>query len=297
MTVRAERGPAGGVLVERTGPLVTVQDLGRPGWWSSGVGRSGAADRGSLRLANRLVGNLESAAALEVLLGGVTLRALRPVTMAVTGAPAPAELDGRPVGHAAVLELTTGARLRLGFADTGLRTYLAVRGGLAVPPVLGSRSRDTLSGLGPEPVRAGMVLPVGPTPAQLPLVDLAPLPRSTDEPLTARVILGPRDDWFVDPGLLCVGSWQVSPQADRVGVRLDRAANSGPPLRRAGSRELPTEGTALGAIQVPPDGRPVVFLADHPITGGYPVIAVVVTADVDAIAQARPGRLLRFRNA
>jgi len=281
------------MLVERVGPLVTIQDLGRPGWWSSGVGVSGAADRGSLRLANRLVGNPEGAAALEVLLGGVTLRTRHALTVAVTGAPTPAQVDGTPVGHASVLELAAGATLRLGFATAGLRAYLAVRGGLAVASVLGSCSRDTLSGLGPEPVRAGAVLEIGPAPVAAPIVDVAPVARMDNDVVVARVVLGPRDDWFDHARMLFEGGWRVSGQADRVGVRLDRAG--GPPVRRAIVRELPTEGTVLGSIQMPPDGRPVVFLADHPITGGYPVIGVVIGVDVDRIAQARPGQLLRFR--
>jgi biotin-dependent carboxylase-like uncharacterized protein len=259
------------------------------------VGQAGAADRGSLRLANRLVGNPESAAGLEILLGGLTVRALRRLTVAVTGAPAPADVDGMAMGHACVLELPAGARLRLAAADTGLRAYLAVRGGIAVAEVLGSRSHDTLSGLGPEPVRAGVLLPVGPVPRQLPLVDTAPVAPPGAGVIEARVVLGPRADWFADPRALFEGSWQVSTQVDRVGARVQRQAGSGPPLVRAVRGELPTEGTTLGAIQIPPDGRPVIFLADHPITGGYPVIGVVVDAEVDSIAQARPGQLLRFR--
>jgi biotin-dependent carboxylase-like uncharacterized protein len=282
--------------VEEVGPQVTVQDLGRPGLWSSGVGCAGAADRGALRLANRLVGNPESAAGLEVLLGGLAVRALRPVTVAVTGAPAPAEVDGRPVGHASVLDLAVGSRLRLGLAPTGLRSYVAVRGGVAVEPVLGSRSGDTFAGIGPEPALPGTLLPVGAPPPTLPVVDFAPVPRADDAGARAlarvRVVLGPRDDWFTDPRALFRGRWRVSSQVDRVGVRLDREL--GPALSRAVERELPSEGVALGAIQAPPDGRPVVFLADHPITGGYPVIGCVIDAHVDRIAQLRPGDLLEF---
>lgn len=280
--------------VERVGPLATVQDLGRPGWFHSGVGVAGAADRASLRLANRLVGNPEGAAALEVLLGGLVLRADRHHTVAVTGAPAQATVDGIPVGHACVLELEEGQTLRLGYAASGLRSYVAVRGGFTVPEVLGSRSRDTLAGLGPEPLRAGDALPVGPPPRELPLVDHAPLAPPADL-VTVRALPGPRADWFADPGALFAGEWKVSTDTDRIGARLDRA--SGPPLDRRVEGELRTEGVALGSVQVPPGGQPVVFLADHPITGGYPVIAVVLDADVDAVAQARPGQRLRFRSA
>ncbi|MEV6770857.1 biotin-dependent carboxyltransferase family protein [Nocardia sp. NPDC051030] len=281
------------IRVERVGPLATIQDLGRPGWFDSGVGIAGAADRSSLRLANRLVGNPEGAAGIEALLGGLELLAQRHLTVAVTGAPAPASVDGRPVGAASVLEIEEGQRLRLGLATTGLRSYVAVRGGIDVAPVLGSRSRDTLSGIGPEPLRAGDVLPVGPPPRTHPIVDVAPVAAPAGDLLTVRVVPGPRADWFADAGALYRGEWTVSSDTDRIGARLDR--RSGPTLDRRGAGELPTEGMALGSIQVPPSGQPVVFLADHPITGGYPVVAVVVDADVDLVAQARPGQPMRFR--
>ncbi|MFC4123919.1 5-oxoprolinase subunit C family protein [Nocardia rhizosphaerae] len=279
------------IFIERVGPLATVQDLGRPGWFDSGVGQAGAADRASLRLANRLVGNPEEFAAIEALLGGLALRADGHLTVAVTGALAPATVDGTPVGHASVLELAEGQVLRLGLATSGLRSYVAVRGGIDVPKVLGSRSHDTMSGIGPEPLRAGTTLPVGAPPRSLPTVEFAPVPVQP-EVLTVRAVPGPRAEWFTDPDELFRGSWAVSPDTDRIGARLDRA--EGAPLVRSITRELPAEGVALGSVQVPPSGQPVVFLADHPITGGYPVIAVVVDADVDQVAQARPGERIRF---
>ncbi|WP_054815223.1 biotin-dependent carboxyltransferase family protein [Nocardia arizonensis] len=280
------------ILVEAVGPLATIQDLGRPGWFHSGVGSAGAADRGSCVLANRLVGNPEGAAVIEALLGGIALRMVDRHTLAVTGAQAQVTVDGTPVGSAAVLELEAGQVLRVGRARTGLRSYIAVRGGIDVPPVLGSRSRDTLAGLGPEPLRAGDLLPIGPPPPTLPIVDLAPVAPPPREPLAVRAMLGPREDWFTDPVTLYRGEWVVSTDTDRVGARLDR--RGGPPLRRRITDELPTEGMASGSIQVPPSGQPVVLLADHPITGGYPVIAVVADIDIDAVAQARPGTRIRF---
>ncbi|MEU1984726.1 biotin-dependent carboxyltransferase family protein [Nocardia sp. NPDC019395] len=280
------------IVIEETGPLATVQDLGRPGWFDSGVGPAGAADRGALRLANRLVGNPEDAAGIEVLLGGLVLHAEDTTLVAVTGAPAPATVDGTPVGHASVLCLAPGESLRLGYTRAGLRSYIGIRGGVDIAPVLGSRSYDTLSGIGPPPLRSGSVFPVGTPPPDWPNVDQAP---QSEPPglMEIRALLGPRDDWFTDPAALFTGHWTVSPDSDRVGARLDRA--DGPPLRRNSSAELPTEGVALGSVQVPPSGQPVIFLADHPITGGYPVIAVVLDADVDLVAQARPGQRIRFR--
>ncbi len=276
------------------GMFSTIQDLGRPGWFHAGVGVSGAADRGSLALANRLVGNEESAAAIECVLGRVNLTTTAPTVLAVTGAPAPIAVDGRAEGLASVLFLEEGQRLELGIAPVGLRCYIAVRGGIDVAPVLGSRSRDTLAGLGPEPLRAGDELPIGPPPRRWPELALAPVAAMRDEPVVARVGLGPRDDWFENPTDLFTGSWEVSSDSDRIGLRLDRAGDA-PALRRIASGELPTEGMPLGAIQVPPSGQPVVFLADHPITGGYPVVGTVIDADVDALAQARPGQRVRFR--
>lgn len=280
--------------VVQPGTYATVQDLGRPGWFSAGVGVAGAADMDSHRLANRLVGNAESAAAIECVLGGLVLEALGAVTVAVTGAPAPVFVDETPAGPAAVLRLRAGQRLRLGLAEAGMRVYVAVRGGVDVPPVLGSRSRDTMAGLGPEPLVAGQELPVGQAVAAHPRIGAAPVRPITLDPVSVRVVLGPRDDWFARPTDLFVGHWVVSDRLDRVGTRLVRSVGA-PALTRRRDGELPTEGMPLGAVQVPPSGEPVVFLADHPITGGYPVIAVVRADDIPAVAQVRPGQHLVFR--
>jgi biotin-dependent carboxylase-like uncharacterized protein len=281
------------VEVLATGALALVQDLGRTGLAASGVGRSGAADRGALRLANRLVANAEDAAGIEVVFGGLVVRASRenavPLTVALAGAPAPADVDGRPVGHHALVTLRPGQVLRLGVPPTGLRTYLAVRGGVAVDPVLGSRSTDVLSGVGPPKLAAGDLLPVGPEPAAVPLVDVAPVACPPDGVVRLRAVPGPRADRVADPAALARTAWTASARSDRVGMRLE-----GGRLERAGSGELPSEGMVRGAIQVPPGGEPVLFLADHPVTGGYPVVAVVVDADVDRAAQVRPGQPVRF---
>ena len=281
------------LTVLAAGPLATVQDLGRPGWAAIGVPRSGAADQASHALANRLVGNRPEAATVEVTAGGLQVRAARTLLVAVTGAPASVRVDGRSGPLDAPLTLPAGAVLALGTPAVGLRTYLAVRGGVAVRPVLGSRSTDTLSGLGPAPLRAGDELPVGDLVGDEPFVDVAPVARPTAEPVL-QVLPGPRRDRLADDawGLLTSARWTVSGDSDRVGLRL-----TGPALRRAGNTELPSEGLVPGAVQVPPDGAPVLFLADHPVTGGYPVLAVVRTADLGAVAQLRPGDSLRFRRA
>jgi biotin-dependent carboxylase-like uncharacterized protein len=285
-----------GLEIVRPGPLSLIEDLGRPGLASSGVGRSGAADRGSFLRANRLLGNPDNDAAIESTLGGLTVRALSDLGLVITGAPAPAKVDRIPVDHGVPFLLATGQELRLGVPKTGLRSYLAVRGGFDVPAVLGSRSTDTLSGLGPAPLAAGDQLAIGRSteqPVADPLPTIGPVASGL---LTLRVVLGPRDDWFVRPNDLLAGDWLVSPNSNRVGIRLDRPepATDQPALRRTDDTELPSEGVVLGSIQVPPSGQPVLFLADHPVTGGYPVLAVVRGADVDRAAQARPGQRLRF---
>ncbi|MEU6128195.1 biotin-dependent carboxyltransferase family protein [Saccharopolyspora sp. NPDC047091] len=279
------------IEVVAPGPLATVQDLGRPGHAGIGVGVSGAADRGSLRLANRLVGNPEGAAAVETTFGGLVLRPDRDVTVAVTGADGPITVDGRAEPVNTVLRVRAGAQLRLGTPVRGLRGYLAVRGGIAVEPVLGSRATDVLSGLGPPPLAAGTRLPIGPAPREFPVVDQAPV-RTRDGELVLAAVPGPRADWFTDRAVdaLFGAPFEVSAEIDRVGMRLD-----GPELTRSRDEELPSEGMALGSLQVPPSGRPTLFLADHPVTGGYPVIAVLRAADVDRAAQARPGQRIRFR--
>ncbi|MGF1647087.1 MAG: biotin-dependent carboxyltransferase family protein [Kineosporiaceae bacterium] len=270
-----------------------VQDLGRPGHAHLAVGRSGAADRGALRLANRLVGNPEHLAGLELLLGLAGFRASGHLTVAVAGAVAPVSVDGRPAGRGAPLNLRPGARLDVGAITAGLHVVVAVRGGVDAVPVLGSRSRDTLAGLGPEPLGVGDRVPVGSAPAALPRVDVAPAPPPPREAVL-RLRPGPRRDWFPDASwaALMGVEWTVSPASSRVGVRLE-----GPPLARtpaAAGRELPSEGMVRGALQVPPAGRPVVLGPDHPTTGGYPVIGVVVDADLDGLAQCPPGTPVRF---
>jgi biotin-dependent carboxylase-like uncharacterized protein len=272
--------------VLQTGPLTTVQDLGRPGQAALGIGRSGACDRTSYQLANRLVGNHRDAAALEVTFGGLSIVADSDLVYAITGAPC----SGVPLNAPALLR--KGEMLQLGTPRTGLRTYVAFRGGVDVDPVLGSRSTDLLSGLGPAPVAVGNVIALGKDHGPMPGVDLAPVADPPGGEVTVRVLPGPRRDWFTAAGWasLTGQSYTVSSNSNRVGVRLE-----GSPLERARDGELPSEGMELGALQIPPSGLPVLFLADHPVTGGYPVIGYVAAPDLDACAQLRPGQSLRFR--
>ncbi|CAL9578891.1 5-oxoprolinase subunit C [Streptomyces sp. enrichment culture] len=278
------------LAVVRAGALTTVQDTGRPGHAHLGVPRSGALDAPAAALVNRLVGNPPQAAVLETTLDGCALRPRSAVTVAVGGAPCPVTVEGRPAPWGAPVHVPAGALLEVGAAVSGVRGYVAVSGGIAVEPVLGSRSTDLLSGLGPPPLADGAVLPLGRPGALHARVDTAPQPAPPAE-LVLRVVLGPRDDWFTPEAVRTFTSraYRVSPASNRIGLRTD-----GPALARARTGELPSEGMVLGAVQVPPDGRPVVFLADHPTTGGYPVIGVVRAADLPAAAQARPGTPVRF---
>jgi biotin-dependent carboxylase-like uncharacterized protein len=284
--------PAAVLRVVRPGPLTTVQDLGRPGFAHLGVPRSGALDRPACRLANRLVGNDEGAAVLETTVSGCALRATQPVLVAVTGAAGAVRIGGRPAAWGAPVRVPAGAVLDVGAATAGLRSYVAVAGGVAVEAVLGSRSTDLLSGLGPAPLAEGDELPVGSVRGRGDAVDVMPYGGAGPE-LVLPFLPGPRDDWFAPGSLtaLVTGIYTVSPASNRIGLR-----TLGPALRRAPGRggELPSEGMVPGAVQVPPDGRPVVFLADHPTTGGYPVIGVVPEESLPAAAQSPPGTRIRF---
>ncbi|MEU2564375.1 biotin-dependent carboxyltransferase family protein [Streptomyces longispororuber] len=278
------------VVVVRAGALTTVQDEGRPGHAHLGVPRSGALDRPAAALVNRLVGNPPEAAVLETTLNGCALRPRCAVTVAVGGAPCPVSVDGRPAPWGAPVRVPAGALLDVGTALSGVRAYVALSGGVAVEPVLGSRSTDLLSGLGPPPLAHGAVLPLGGVTGPPARVDTVPQPAPPRE-LVLRMTAGPRADWFTPGALrtLTTRAYRVSSASNRIGLRTE-----GPALERAVRGELPSEGMVLGAVQVPPDGMPVVFLTDHPTTGGYPVVGVVRQEDLAGAAQAVPGTPVRF---
>jgi KipI family sensor histidine kinase inhibitor len=285
----------GGVRIVEPGLLTTVQDLGRPGHAAQGIARSGALDRGALRTANRLVGNREDAAALEVTMGGLRAVAEQDAWVAVTGAWGRLVLDGAEVDPYAAHPWPAGAELLVDWFAHGARGYVAVRGGLDTPRAVGSRASDLMAGLGLGPLRGGDVLPVGDHPAApIPVQGIAPWGAPHDEELEIELAPGSRADRFAAGALtiLFEGPWTVTNDADRVGMRLD-----GPVLERIDRAELASEGMVPGALQVPPSGRPTILLADGPVTGGYPVIAVATDAALDLLAQARPGTRIRFRHA
>jgi KipI family sensor histidine kinase inhibitor len=287
------------VEVVRPGLQLLIEDLGRPGFNSMGVSGAGAADRTALRRGNRLVGNAESAAGLESFGGGAVLRVIGDGVAAVTGAAGSITVTGadgtihRP-GLGEAFAIADGDELELGGTDQGARRYLALRGGIDVDTALGSASTDTLAGLGPAALDRGSRLSLHDPRTAPHLVDPHPrsecaLPRP-GQTVTMTVTLGPREDWFTSAGIetLLSQEWTVTHESDRVGLRLSGQVA----LERARTGELPSEGAVTGALQVPPSGQPVLFGPDHPLTGGYPIIASV--DDVDFAAQLPPGVKLRF---
>lgn len=291
----AATSPDRGIRIVEPGLLATVQDLGRAGAASVGVAVSGALDRTALRTANRLLGNPEGAAAIEVTMGGLRAVAERDLWVAVTGAWGTIRLAGRAVDPYQAHEWPAGTELHVDWFTHGARAYVAVRGGLDARSALGSRSTDLLAGLGPAALRAADTVGVRTDEiAPIPVAPPSPWGAPHDDELVLELAPGPRADWFAPATVaqLFDAVWTVSNSADRVGVRLE-----GPELRRTRGGELPSEGMVPGALQVPPSGRPTILLADGPVTGGYPVIAVMTDAGLDLIAQARPGTRIRFRHA
>lgn len=275
------------ITVLDPGALSTVQDLGRPGWAHLGVPRAGALDQPAAALANRIVGNPPEAALVETTLTGLSFRAEQAHWIAVTGAQCEVTVDDAPAAHGQAVFADGGSVVTVGPARTGLRSYVAFAGGIAVDPILGSRSTDTLAWVGPSRLAEGTGLPVGdPTGS--------PQPHDTPRPPRGgplRLLAGPRGDWFSGDALeaLCATAYTVGEASNRIGLRLRGSA-----LERSREDELASEGMVLGAVQVPPDGQPVVLLADHPVTGGYPVVAVVRREDLAHCAQLRPGDEVRF---
>lgn len=289
-----------GLRVLQTGALLTVQDLGRPGLGRYGVSPSGAMDPESLGLANAAVGNPPGTPALEACGGPVEVEACGPQTLAVVGATPDISVrrrDGRLIGWAEgrPIPLADGDRVSIGALRESKFTYVAVRGGAAVPTVLGSAATDTLSRLGPRPLSVGDVVPVGRVRRLWPVRDehLALRPPPGPGPIPIDTVPGPREDWFTPAGreAFWTRTWTISPRADRVGIRLDGEDA----VDWTTNRELPSEGMVAGAVEVPADGRPLVLMADHPVTGGYPVIACVTRRHLSRLAQAPAGATIRFR--
>ena len=282
------------LTVIRGGMLTTVQDLGRWGYQANGVPVAGPMDAFSHRLANRLVANEDHAAALEVTLLGPEVQASGDVTCVVCGAEFELSVDGRPVPCGRLFQLTHGARLRFGRRIAGARATLAVRGGIALPPVMGSRATSIISGIGPfggRPLTAGDVLPVGRALSRVEerrAVHSLPLPHGGAK---LRAIPGPHQDRFAADALdaFFSAAFTVTTKSNRMGYRLD-----GPTLEHAGSGDILSDATPLGSVQVPKSGQPILLMADRQTTGGYPKIATVITADISLAGQLAPGDWIRF---
>ncbi|HLI28656.1 MAG TPA: 5-oxoprolinase subunit PxpB [Chloroflexota bacterium] len=287
------------LTVEAGGLLTLVQDGGRVGYGHLGVPRSGPMDWAALRAANLLVGNAPGAAGLEINLVGPTLRFHRDALLAVTGGDLRPTLDGEPLPLWAAWYARAGQVLRFGPRRAGLRAYLALAGGIAVPPVLGSRAtyvRAGLGGLAGRALQAGDRLALAP-PSPDPRCQLGCyLPPEHRPPYSAapevRVLLGPHADRFSDETIdtFLSATYTVSPASDRMGYRL-----AGPRLARREPADLVSGGMPLGGVQVPGDGQPIVLLSDHQPTGGYPLLATVIQADLPLVAQLAPGDTVRFR--
>jgi len=268
------------IRVVEPGFQTTVQDLGRFGYAHLGVSASGAADPLALRAANLLVGNAENAPALEMTLTGGAFEFESAALIALAGSDFGA---GLPLWTA--VNAAAGSLIRCGPTRAGARCYMAVRGGIAIPNVLGSASAHLLSGLGGRALRRGDMLPIGEDAVRRPCSGIhAPPPYV--RPATVRVTAGPQADWF--SGELYRAPYRVTEESNRMGLRLH-----GPPIPSPAGHML-TEGVALGAVQVPPGGQPIVLFVEHQTTGGYPKPANVISADFCRLGQLRPRDEIRF---
>lgn len=267
------------IRVASPGLLTTVQDLGRFGWAHFGISASGAADGFALRAGNLLVGNAENAAALEMTLMGAAFEFEADAVVALTGSDFGA---GLPLWSP--VEVKAGQTVRLGPSQSGARCYLCVRGGIGVPKVMGSASTHVITGVGGRPLRAGDVLPIGNESIRRPRPAAKGVPRLGDGAL--RVTDGPQSESFSDD--LYRGTYTVSEESNRMGLRL-----RGPAVPSAAGHML-TEGAPLGAVQVPPDGQPIILFVEHQTTGGYPKPANVISADFRRLGQLRPRDQITF---
>jgi antagonist of KipI len=281
------------LLVIRPGMLTTIQDLGRWGRQESGVPVAGPMDAYSHRLANRLLGNPDDAAALEITLIGPEFEASEETTCVVAGAEFETTVNGAAIESAKPFVVPAGARLRFGARRAGARATLAVRGGLAVPPVLGSRSTSVVSRMGPlggRPLAAGDVLPIGPAGSGAPLSVGVPL-TMPEGGARLRTMQGPHEAMFSADALLTLFSSRfiVTAESNRMGYRLD-----GPVLRHSASTDILSDATPIGSLQVPASGTPILLMADRQTTGGYPKIGTVIGADLPLAGQLAPGDWIEF---
>ncbi|MBI3454173.1 MAG: biotin-dependent carboxyltransferase [Candidatus Rokubacteria bacterium] len=287
------------LIVVEPGLLTTVQDLGRPGYQRVGIPPSGPLDRAAFIVANRLVGNLDGAAGLELTLRGPRLEVRRECVVAVTGADMGFTVNGQAAPTWTAVHVRPGDLVAFRMVTTGCRAYLAVAGGLDLPPALGSRAtylRGRLGGLEGRALQKGDGLPIGAPSRGLDRVEGRTVPPARRPAYPAevecRVALGPQDDRFTPEGVAAFlgNPYEVTPQADRMGYRL-----KGPMITHAAGHDIVSDGIPLGGVQVPGDSQPIVLLVDRQTTGGYTKIATVISADIGRIGQTKPGHRVRFR--
>ena len=282
------------ILVKTPGPLTTVQDEGRFFYQSSGIRPSGVMDAAAYEAANALVGNTKGEAVLEMTFLGATLEFQSAAWFALTGADMQAKLDGAPVARDQAIRAEAGQTLAVGMAVSGCRGYLAVRGGVDVPLVMGSRSTDVsakLGGFDGRALKAGDVLPT------LSVDDWTPTTLRYESPVyesavTVRVVPGPQEEYFTAAGLetFFSSAYEISPNSDRMGLRLE-----GPEIESRNGTDIVSDGIVFGSIQVPSGGKPILLMADHQTAGGYAKIGTVLSLDLPKLAQARPGDTVRFQ--
>jgi len=285
----------GVIQVQEPGLFTTVQDLGREGFGPFGVSASGAADALSLRIGNRMVGNAEGAAGLEMTLLGGTFLFPEGAVGTLAGSDFGASLDGKPVELWTAFEARPGQTLRLGPTRSGARCYLCVRGGIEVEPFLGSASTHILSGLGGHEGRAlrkGDVLNIGSASGSARGRSLnAKAVKKLSPRRVLRVTTGPQSDWFPESArkIFYESTYRVAEESNRMGIRLQGAA-----ISATSGGEMISEGVALGAVQIPEGGLPIILFVEQQTTGGYPKIANVISADFHSLGQLRPRDEIRF---
>jgi antagonist of KipI len=286
------------IEVRAPGLLTTVQDLGREGFGPMGVSPSGAADAAAMRIGNRLVGNAEGAAGLEMTLLGGTFFFREAAVVALTGSNFAPTLDNEPVPSWSSVEIRAGQTLQMGPTRTGARCYLCVRGGIDVKQFLGSASTHLLSGLGGfegRALRKGDVLRLGRASEGFRTFRKRNLARRVLEKLAPRKVLrvtaGPQSDWFSEDArkIFYAGTYRVAEESNRMGLRLE-----GAPIVSGGAGEMISEGVSLGAVQITAGGLPIVLFVEQQTTGGYPKIANVISADLSSLGQLRPRDEIRF---
>lgn len=284
------------VKVVIPGPLTTVQDAGRYGYMNSGIGTSGVMDEVSYKKANYLVGNENGEAVLEVTLFGGTMEFTEDTIIAVTGAAMDVKINEKPVEMYRAQQVKAGDVLSLGMVTAGCRTYVAFAGGIDVPVVLGSRSTNLkckMGGYKGRALAAGDIFEIGENGRKYEaLKDRMARPDVYTSPITVKVIEGPQEEYFTEAGKKTFynETYTISDQSDRMGYRME-----GAPIESVNGTDIISDGIALGSIQVPTNGKPIILLADRQTTGGYAKIATVCSFDIPKLVQGKPGDQVRFQ--